>query len=316
MADTEAAEETARALVALPAEWTVLHHVRWPGRSGATVDHVVVGPGGVFVIDSSPARKSSATGCATAADVLAIGASLDRGMVHPVLCHAGEQAEVSVRDVAVCSPEEIVPLLLSLPRVLDADELGSAQAVVASAMTPGDWSPQRTSVVAGAASSRRDRGAGSMGRLGLTLLIMAAIVSALPWVAAKVEDARAGDPPPTPAIGEAVWVAGTTTRPPLELTAEEVDGGGGRRYVVQLTVRNDGDRPFDMDSLGTSLELDDLQQADTVTGTEVELAGVQLEPGRERALTYRFSVSSTRNVAFFEAAVGDKRADRTRWQVR
>ncbi len=313
MADIDAAEQTARALVALPADWTVLHHVRWPGRSGATVDHVVVGPGGVFVIDSSPALKSSASACAVAADVLAIGASLDRRLVHPVLCFAGEGAEVDVRDVVVCSPEEIVPLLLSLERVLDPDELGSAQAFVASAMTPGDWSPSRTSSVLGAASSRRDRRAGSTGRLGLFLLITAATMAAAPWAAARVEDARVGDPPAPPTLGEVVWVAGTTARPPLELTAEEVEGG--RRYVVQLTVRNDGDRPFDMAGLGTSLDLDNLHQADVVTGTRVELAGVQLEAGMERVLTYRFTVPPARSAAFFEASVGDRRTDRARWQV-
>jgi len=313
MADIDAAEQTARALVALPAEWTVLHHVRWPGRSGATIDHVVVGPGGVFVIDSSPPLKSSASACAVAADVLAIGASLDRGMVHPVLCFAGEHAGVEVRDVVVCTPDEIVPLLLSLDRVLGPDELGSAQAFVASAMTPGDWAPHRTSVV-GAASSRRDRSAGSTGRLGLFLLITAATVAATPWAAARVEDARAGDPPPPPTIGEVVWMAGTTTRPPLELTAEEVDGSG-RRYVVQLTVRNDGDRPLDMAVLGTSLELDNLHRAAAAPGTQVDLAGVELEPGKERVLTYRFTVSPDRSVAFFEATLGDKHADRARWQV-
>ena len=153
-----------------------------------------------------------------------------------------------------------------------------------------------------------------MGRLGLGLLIAAAVVSALPWAAAKVEDARAGEPPPTPAIGKVVRVVGTTTRPPLELTAEEVVGGG-RRYVVRLTVRNDGDRPFDMESLGSGLELDNLQQADTVTHTAVELAGVQLEPGRERTVTYRFTVPSDRSAAYFATTVGDNRTDRARWEI-
>ena len=45
-------EATARALASLPPEWTVLHDVRWPGRRKANIDHVVIGPGGVFVIDS------------------------------------------------------------------------------------------------------------------------------------------------------------------------------------------------------------------------------------------------------------------------
>jgi hypothetical protein len=234
-------------------------------------------------------------------------------MVHPMLCFTGEGAEVDVRDVVVCTPEEIVPLLLSLDPVLDPDELGSAQAFVASAMTPGDWSPTRTSIV-GAASSRRDRNAGSTGRLGLFLLVAAATVAATPWAAARVEDARAGDPPPTPTIGEVVRVAGTKTVPPLELTAEEVDGSR-RRYVVQLTVRNDGDGPFDMDSLGTGLEFDNLHRADQVPGTQVELAGVQLEAGQERVLTYRFAVPPDRKIAVFEAFVGDRRGGRARWQV-
>lgn len=50
-ADGEAV--TANALAALPADrWTTLHDLRWPGRVYANVDHVVVGPPGVFVIDS------------------------------------------------------------------------------------------------------------------------------------------------------------------------------------------------------------------------------------------------------------------------
>src|SRR3546814_15778766 len=32
--------------------WVVLHDVAWPGRPRANIDHVVIGPGGAFVIDS------------------------------------------------------------------------------------------------------------------------------------------------------------------------------------------------------------------------------------------------------------------------
>src|SRR3954452_6196600 len=49
-ADGEA--ETARALDRLGDEWVVLHDQRWPGRQLANVDHVAIGPGGIFVIDS------------------------------------------------------------------------------------------------------------------------------------------------------------------------------------------------------------------------------------------------------------------------
>ena len=30
----------------------MFHDVRWPGRPRANIDHIAVGPGGVFVIDS------------------------------------------------------------------------------------------------------------------------------------------------------------------------------------------------------------------------------------------------------------------------
>src|SRR6476661_7174500 len=49
-ADGEAA--TAAVLAALPPEWLTLHDLRWPGRRFANIDHVVIGPGGVFVVDS------------------------------------------------------------------------------------------------------------------------------------------------------------------------------------------------------------------------------------------------------------------------
>jgi hypothetical protein len=111
-----------------------------------------------------------------------------------------------------------------------------------------------------------------------------------------------------------VRIAGTTTRPPLELTAETV-AGGGRQYVVQLTVRNDGDRPFAMDSLETALELDNLQEAGAATGTQVELVGLQLEAGKERVVTYRYLLPSGRRVAFIETSVGRGRADQAHWQV-
>ena len=51
-AGAEGERRTAAALLALPPTWGVLHDVRWPGRLRANLDHVVVGPGGVVVVDS------------------------------------------------------------------------------------------------------------------------------------------------------------------------------------------------------------------------------------------------------------------------
>ena len=51
---------TADALRELEADgWTVLHDVKWPGRRSGTVDHVVIGNGQVYVIDtnSGPVRS-------------------------------------------------------------------------------------------------------------------------------------------------------------------------------------------------------------------------------------------------------------------
>ena len=82
-----------------------------------------------------------------------------------------------------------------------------------------------------------------------------------------------------------------------------------------MTVRNDGDRPFAMGALDAGLMLDNLQQADPAIGTRAELAGAQLEPGRERVVTYRFTVPSGRTAESFVATVGDRGTERARWQA-
>lgn len=44
---------TAEALAPLEAQgWVARHDVAWPARPRANIDHVVIGPGGVYVIDS------------------------------------------------------------------------------------------------------------------------------------------------------------------------------------------------------------------------------------------------------------------------
>ena len=200
-------------------------------------------------------------------------------------------------------------MLLGREHVLERDELVTARTTVTTEVRT-HHGPRR-SLTGG--SGRRDSNTGSTGRLALFLLLVAATIAMVPWAAARVEAARAGDPPPTPRLGEAVWVGGTTARPPLELLAEHVDGDGGS-YVVRVTVRNDGDRPFAMGALDAGLMLDNLQQASGI-GTRAELAGAQLEPGRERVVTYRFTVPSGRTAESFVATVGDRGTERARWQA-
>lgn len=136
-ADGEAA--TARALDALPKDqWTVFHDVRWPGRKLANVDHVVVGPGGVFVIDSKNwsgrvevrdkvlrqngyQRETTVASAAEAAIAVSLVIpDLSQRLAVPVLCFVRE-APLSgwARDVMVCSTSNIADMLTSRPPVLD-----------------------------------------------------------------------------------------------------------------------------------------------------------------------------------------------------
>jgi hypothetical protein len=130
-ADGEA--ETARVLTSLGSDWVALHDVRWPGRRLANVDHVLVGPGGVFVIDSKNwsgritmngghlrqngySREKTAAGAADAA--LAVGERISAyaAWVHPVLCFV-RQDHLSgcCREVMVCSSANLVEMLTTRP---------------------------------------------------------------------------------------------------------------------------------------------------------------------------------------------------------
>ena len=51
--------QTAIALGQLPPDWVCWHDQKWPGRRYANIDHLVSGPGGLFVIDSKNCREAS-----------------------------------------------------------------------------------------------------------------------------------------------------------------------------------------------------------------------------------------------------------------
>lgn len=140
-ADGEAA--TARALDALPSsEWTVFHDVRWPGRQRANIDHVAVGPGGVFVIDAKNwsgsvrvddnvlrqngrQRETAVVGAAEAGLAIAsMGTAARQCAVTPVLCFVRDEPITGwARDVMVCSTANIVTMLSTRPVVLDAEAI-------------------------------------------------------------------------------------------------------------------------------------------------------------------------------------------------
>jgi hypothetical protein len=135
---------TADALSQLGPEWTHWHDLKWPGRRFANIDHLAVGPGGIFVIDSKNwsgnvtvkddvlrqngyRRETAVAGCADSA--LAVGGLLPRYMdrVTPVLCFVrDDDVKGWARDVMLCSTTNLVPMLTSRPAVLGTDEIVDA----------------------------------------------------------------------------------------------------------------------------------------------------------------------------------------------
>jgi hypothetical protein len=134
----EGEEAVAAALEQLPSEsWTVFHDVKWPGRRYANVDHIVVGPSGVFVVDAKnwsgrvevrddvlrQNGRSRERDVAAAAEaglaVAGLVPLVTPQLVHPVLCFVRDE-ELSgwARDVMVCSTSNLVSMLTSRPVVL------------------------------------------------------------------------------------------------------------------------------------------------------------------------------------------------------
>ncbi|WP_255769233.1 nuclease-related domain-containing protein [Pseudarthrobacter sulfonivorans] len=123
----------------VPHGWFLLHDVHWPGRPRASLDHVLVGPGGVVVVEAKNwtgevrvsagvlwqgrfARTQSVEGalaqCAAVASVLP---PPHRRLVRPLICLAAQPDLFAVTnaDVAVTGAERVVEAVLSLPPVLD-----------------------------------------------------------------------------------------------------------------------------------------------------------------------------------------------------
>ncbi|PNI08163.1 NERD nuclease [Arthrobacter sp. AFG7.2] len=119
--------------------WYVLQDVHWPGRPKATLDHVLVGPGGVVVVDAKNwtgdirissgvlwqgrfARTQAVEGAlAQCAAVTSVVAPQHRRLVRPLICMAAQPdlLGVTTSDVAVAGTERIVGVINALPPVLD-----------------------------------------------------------------------------------------------------------------------------------------------------------------------------------------------------
>lgn len=124
----------------VPHGWFLLHDVNWPGRPRATLDHVLVGPGGVVVVDAKNwtgevrvsagvlwqgrfARTQSVEGAlAQCAAVASVMTPQHRRLVRPLICLAGQPDLFAITnaDVAVAGAERVVEAVLALPAVLDS----------------------------------------------------------------------------------------------------------------------------------------------------------------------------------------------------
>lgn len=123
----------------IPHGWYLLHDVHWPGRPKASLDHVLVGPGGVVVVDAKDwtgevrvasgvlwqgrySRTQSVEGalaqCAAVASVLA---PPHRRFARPLICIAAQPdlLGITASDVAVAGTDRVVGVVLALPKVLD-----------------------------------------------------------------------------------------------------------------------------------------------------------------------------------------------------
>jgi len=150
---------TALALDGLPAGWVVLHDVRWPGRQRANIDHVLVGPPGVVVLDSknwsarvrvedgrlqAGGRDRSTSVWGVEAAVTAVAAAvpgLPPDDVHAALCFTGQvDLDAFVGSVLVTSDAALVPALLARPARLTPRQVWDHAELVRAALGPADGS--------------------------------------------------------------------------------------------------------------------------------------------------------------------------------
>ena len=117
----------------LPDDWQVLHDLHWPGRPKANIDHIAIGPRGLFLLDTknwsgevwvrdgvlrqngyARSRETAAVSDAAAA-VTELLAPRERNSVHGVLVLANSQLPpTSTREgVLVCGDAHLVEFLTS-----------------------------------------------------------------------------------------------------------------------------------------------------------------------------------------------------------
>jgi hypothetical protein len=181
-------QRTAEVLARLGRDWVVFHDLRWPGRYRANIDHVVIGPTGVYVIDSknwsgdvrvtdtlrqNGHRRDNAISGATDA-ALAVAGLLGpfADLVKPVVGLVGQTRLVArVDEVLVCSLDTLpATLTRGHARLLPAQILDAAMRLDAQtrpAMVPDPLEGEEA--VAGARPSGPRSALAAARRLGTRL---------------------------------------------------------------------------------------------------------------------------------------------------
>jgi hypothetical protein len=247
-------EATARALALLPPEWIVLHDVHWPGRRKANIDHVVIGPGGVFVIDSKHwdgnvsvtgdvlrqnGRSREKTVAAVADAALAVTGVIGQVPAVPVLCFVRDEPIAGwARDVMVCSTPNVNEMLTSRPPVLHAATIARLLPVLtrdlfpatSPAAAPGQGTSIRDPWQSGPSPARPRRGRRRRGpratRFALAVAAFAVAVAMVPALVSMLSNAASQGVQhlvaPSKPLGATQTVAAGTGHPELAMTVTSV----------------------------------------------------------------------------------------------
>ncbi|MBT2534062.1 NERD domain-containing protein [Arthrobacter sp. ISL-48] len=170
----------------IPHGWYVLHDVHWPGRPKAYLDHVLVGPAGVVVVDAKNwtgevrvssgvlwqgrySRTQSVEGalaqCAAVASVLSPRL---RRFARPLICMATQPDLFGITgsDVAVAGTDRVVDAILALPVALDQETVVGLYAQLGEQLTQEQGEGMRVVNPAGTAPGVGGPGVGGPGAEG------------------------------------------------------------------------------------------------------------------------------------------------------
>ncbi|MFD5278389.1 nuclease-related domain-containing protein [Pseudarthrobacter sp. NPDC058362] len=162
--------------------WQQFHEVNWPGRPQARLDHVLVGPGGIVVVDAKDwtgdvrvvsgglwqdryARPQAVEGAlAQCAAVTSVVEPRYRRLVRPLICMTAQTNLFGITraDVPVVGPGQVVRAIGLLPEVLDREDVAGLHKSLGRTLT-GDQQaglagfPRRVPARGGRPARRKER---------------------------------------------------------------------------------------------------------------------------------------------------------------